>query len=185
MNGSLLKQMLEKDPNLVPLLEHEHSYLVRAMGDLMLRNSQAAETMEFAVQDGNGWHDNSGYDAALAEMEQVDNISKILGSVIEHAEVIPYPSAEEAGVTLGSCVELDDGIEPYIIRLTGQNYFTPREETQAEEIDVTSVRSPLGLALLGAKPGDIIRFALPSGDESELTIRSVRQMAAPSPGTEN
>ena len=52
-----------------------------------------------------------------------------------------------------------------------EQYLIGSIEERRDGIEVVSPTSPLGLALLGAKPGDEVTFEAPSG---QLTVHVVR-----------
>lgn len=179
MIGSILKQRLAEAPDLVVLLPQEHTELSLRMNELELRNMRAAANMADAVEDGNVWHDNSAYDAALAEMEQIDNISKALGPLLATAEVVSPPAIIETEATIGSRVIVDNGRTQFHAFLVGQNKFDldhiPIEGTDFEDTEIVSLRSPLGMAVLGSVVGQVVQYEIPGGQKMNITIQEIDQ----------
>ncbi len=179
MIGSVLKQNLMNTPDLVVLLPQEYTELGLRMDELMARNMRAASNMGEAVEDGNVWHDNSAYDAALAEMEQIDNISKVLGPMIAAAQVVAPPTIVEVEATIGSNVLINNGRSQFHVFLVGQNKFDLNEAiieaANLTDAEIVSLRSPLGLAVLGSVVGQVVQYELPGGQNMQLTVEDIDQ----------
>lgn len=99
--------------------------------------------------------ENADYDAARNEQAQIEARIQELEYKIEHAEIID--NKDKDIVNLGSVVTIsyDDGeIEEY--KLVGSMEADPFENKISNE-------SPLGVALLSHKIGDIVEVASPNG----------------------
>lgn len=99
--------------------------------------------------------ENADYDAARNEQAQIEARIQELEYKIEHAEIIDNKNKDI--VNLGSVVTIsyDDGeIEEY--KLVGSMEADPFENKISNE-------SPLGVALLSHKIGDIVEVASPNG----------------------
>lgn len=99
--------------------------------------------------------ENADYDAARNEQAQIEAKIQELEYKIEHAEIIDNKNKDI--VNLGSVVTIsyDDGeIEEY--KLVGSMEADPFENKISNE-------SPLGIALLSHKIGDIVEVASPNG----------------------
>lgn len=99
--------------------------------------------------------ENADYDAARNEQAQIEAKIQELEYKIEHAEIIDNKNKDI--VNLGSVVTIsyDDGeIEEY--KLVGSMEADPFENKISNE-------SPLGVALLSHKIGDIVEVASPNG----------------------
>lgn len=99
--------------------------------------------------------ENADYDAARNEQAQIEAKIQELEYKIEHAEIIDNKNKDI--VNLGSVVTIsyDDGeIEEY--KLVGSMEADPFENKISNE-------SPLGVALLSHKIGDIVEVVSPNG----------------------
>ena len=99
--------------------------------------------------------ENADYDAARNEQAQIEARIQELEYKIEHAEIIDNKNKDI--VNLGSVVTIsyDDGeIEEY--KLVGSMEADPFENKISNE-------SPLGVALLSHKIGDIVEVSSPNG----------------------
>ena len=99
--------------------------------------------------------ENADYDAARNEQAQIEAKIQELEYKLEHAEIID--NKDKDVVNLGSTVTIsfDDGeIEEY--KLVGSMEADPFENKISNE-------SPLGIALLSHKIGDIVEVASPNG----------------------
>ncbi len=99
--------------------------------------------------------ENADYDAARNEQAQIEAKIQELEYKLEHAEIID--NKDKDVVNLGSTVTIsfDDGeIEEY--KLVGSMEADPFENKISNE-------SPLGIALLSHRIGDIVEVASPNG----------------------
>ena len=108
--------------------------------------------------------ENGDYHAAKDFQGQMEARIRQLAGMIENCEIVEGTDGDI--VEPGSVVELryegDDDAE---------TYFYGSVEERGIEHDIISPRSPLGQALEGAKVGDKVDFASPSG--ANLTVEVV------------
>ena len=99
--------------------------------------------------------ENADYDAARNEQAQVEAKIQELEYKLEHADIIDNQNKDE--VNLGSIVTIsfDDG-ETEEYKLVGSMEADPFENKISNE-------SPLGIALLKHKIGDVVEVASPNG----------------------
>jgi len=76
------------------------------------------------------------------------------------------PSSDGAG--LGSLVWVQDDAG------RAARYVLVGRRTAGDEEGAISLGSPVGKALVGARPGDVVQVALPNGRERSLTVLDVR-----------
>lgn len=98
--------------------------------------------------------DNGAKDAAQAELGAVDGRIQVLESLLQRAAAAPVPGP---GVAPGMTVTLrwpDGGLETLFV---GPSLAAPAG------LDVVGPDAPLGAALLGAQPGQTVRFEAPNG----------------------
>ena len=105
--------------------------------------------------------ENGDYHAAKDTQGKMEARIRQLQAMLEHAEIVEEGSADGT-VAAGSVVTLryegDDDTERYLIGSI---------EERRDDVAVVSPGSPLGVALLGHKPGDKVDYEAPSG---KLTV---------------
>ncbi|KRE30892.1 gramicidin biosynthesis protein [Mycobacterium sp. Soil538] len=99
-------------------------------------------------------------DAWLARKHRIREIHELL-SRAGHTRIPPDDGVAEPGMVL--TVRFDDtgDIETFLLGTRG---------TTDDELDVYTVYSPLGSALLGAKPGRQCSYRLPTGRSQRVTL---------------
>ena len=100
--------------------------------------------------------ENSEYETARHEIGITETQIAELTDKIARAEIIEASNATE--ITIGAVVKVTDldSKRPDEFMIVGEG------ETRAD-VDTVSVSSPLGLALLGKKPGDVAEVEAPRG----------------------
>lgn len=101
--------------------------------------------------------ENADYDAARAEQAQVEGRIQELEKIMENVEIIE--KADTSKVGLGTTVKIkyiddDDDIEEY--RIVGSKEADPSNNKVSNE-------SPLAVAILGAKVGEVRSVESPNG----------------------
>ena len=112
------------------------------------------------IADARGYGDlseNAEYDAAREEQGLVESRIAEIEDILTNAEIIKVSKA--AGVTLGSKVELKHGSKTVNYHGVGPVEANPLEGKISNE-------SPIGLALMGKKVGDIASVMTPKGEIS-------------------
>jgi transcription elongation factor GreA len=112
------------------------------------------------IADARGYGDlseNAEYDAAREEQGLVESRIAEIEDILTNAEIIKVSKA--AGVTLGSKVELKHGSKTVNYHVVGPVEANPLEGKISNE-------SPIGLALMGKKVGDIASVMTPKGEIS-------------------
>ena len=100
--------------------------------------------------------ENGDYHAAKEEQGKMEGRIMHLQAILEDAEIVE----QEGGGTVaaGSIVTIryegDDDTERFLIGSI---------EERHDDLDVISPGSPLGAALVGARPGDLVEFETPTG----------------------
>lgn len=97
--------------------------------------------------------ENSEYDAAVEEQSLMENRISELENVLKSVKIIPEKQTSDF-VVIGSTVkiEMDDGIDEF--KIVGRVEADPSKKRISNE-------SPLGMALLGAKKGEVVDVATP------------------------
>ncbi|WP_193394047.1 transcription elongation factor GreA [Pseudonocardia sp. HH130629-09] len=112
--------------------------------------------------------ENGGYHAAREEQGQQEARIRQLQELLRTAQVGTVPSSSDEaspGTVLEIRYEDDDETEKVLLG--------SREEGSHGDLQVISPNSPLGAALLGAKPGDTREYQLPDGGRMTVTLASV------------
>ena len=101
--------------------------------------------------------ENADYDAARAEQAQVEGRIQELEKIMENAHIIKKGSTDK--VSLGTTVKIkyvdDDDIEEY--RIVGSKEADPSNNKISNE-------SPIAMAIMNAKAGEIRKVASPNGE---------------------
>ncbi|MEN8234346.1 MAG: transcription elongation factor GreA [Actinomycetota bacterium] len=107
------------------------------------------------ARDHGDLRENAEYDAAKNEQGLMEARIRKLDHLIETAEV---REVENSGlVEIGTVVTvIDDNEDEY-------EFFVAPSENQVQGMLLASPQSPLGLALLGAAPGDEVSYEAPGG----------------------
>ena len=109
--------------------------------------------------------ENADYDAARDEQAQVESRIKELEYKLEHSEIIENKKKNQ--VSLGSkiVIKYDDGEEDEYM-IVGSLEADPFNNRISNE-------SPIGIAVMGKKQGDVVSVASPNGSyEVEITAIS-------------
>ena len=112
--------------------------------------------------------ENGGYHAAREEQGQQEARIRQLQELLRTAQVGTSPtSLDEAapGTVLTIKYEDDEDTEKVLLG--------SREEGSHGDLQVISPNSPLGAALIGAKPGDTRSYQLPDGGSMEVSLVDV------------
>jgi transcription elongation factor GreA len=99
--------------------------------------------------------ENTAWDDAKDQQAFVEGRIAEIENILRHSSLIQPPKVHTA-VGLGSTVhlELEDGIQKYTI--VGSTEANPDEGRISND-------SPIGRALIGKKPGEVVEVAVPSG----------------------
>jgi transcription elongation factor GreA len=133
------------------------------LDDLVTRGRLEVATKIERARELGDLAENGDYHAAKDEQGHLEGRIRQLESLLERAEIIEAPP--EGVVAPGSIVTLvyegdaDD---------TAERYLVGHIEERSGDLDVISPTAPLGAALIGARPGDVVSFEAPTG---ELRVR--------------
>ncbi len=108
--------------------------------------------------------ENGDYHAAKEEQGKMEGRIAHLGALLERAEIVSVDhrlDAVRAGTVVSIRYDGDDEVEKYLIGSI---------EERREGVTVMSPGSPLGQALLGAKPGDTVSYQAPGGSLSVTVV---------------
>lgn len=136
-----------------------------------LQKIRNEKRLSISQADGDGWHDNFGFEQAISEEKMVIDRIYALDNEITSATIIDENSDNKTFVGVGSSVNLkldygDDDIEYFVGKLVA----FPGESSQANEI---TVNSSIGRSILQKKVGDTVQAIIPSGEKVNIEILDV------------
>lgn len=150
----------------IPVLPFEIQALRRIFGGLAERQRENAILLGESMQvSSETWHDNAAAEMINADSLGLSNQAEKLSRTVRGAVDLGYPHKDLGHVTLGSLVSVrysTGDIEPILITgaVTELPDFT--EFGLPAGCEALTLRSPLGLAILGTEPGSEVRY--PVGD---------------------
>lgn len=146
-----------------PMTRRGFEALLARKADLQRRIEDASHVAGVAAGEGHDWHDNPGYDGAVAEVQRLGQQLAELTRRLQRARIIGEPINHEV-VRMGHhvTVQVDGRVRQYQIGGTADS--NPRE-------GIISNESPLGAALLGLKEGEETHYEAPTG---KYRVRVVR-----------
>jgi len=109
--------------------------------------------------------ENSEYDTAKNDQGLMEARIRQLKHVIDHAEVLEVGDSEVVTVGTVATVIDEDGDE--------LDFFIAASENKVTGLLLASPDSPLGAALLGARPGDDVAYDAPGGTFS-YHVKAIR-----------
>jgi transcription elongation factor GreA len=110
--------------------------------------------------------ENAEYHAAKEEQGRMEARVRQLESLLRDAKVGEPPESDVVAPGVVVTLEIDGDEEIYLV--------TSTREERHEEFDVMSTSSPIGQAILGAHPGDVVAAEVPAG-AMDVTVKDVRQ----------
>ncbi len=141
-------------------LKAEHDDLVtRGRIDIARKIESARELGDLS--------ENGDYHAAKEEQGKMQGRILHLASLLQNAEIVEGGEGAEA-VTAGTTVSIryegDDAVEQYLLGSI---------EERVEGVEVMSTKSPLGSALIGHRPGDVVEYTTPTGATLKVELVAV------------
>jgi transcription elongation factor GreA len=128
--------------------------------------TQITARIEAAREEGD-LKENGGYHAAREEQGKNEARIRQLRQMLEHAHV--GTPEHDGTVKAGSLVTIrfagDDDTETFLLG--------SREETAHTDVDVYSVKSPLGQAVMGLEVGESGTYVAPNGKEIAVEVVAV------------
>ena len=142
-----------------------HQKLVDELEHLTTTGRREIEQRIAEARDHGDLRENAEYDTAKNDQGMMEARIRQLRHILNNAEV---REVEDSGaVTVGTVATVvdDDGDE--------LDFFVAPSENKVPGILLASPESPLGAALLGSRPGDVISYEAPGGTFS-YTVKAVR-----------
>ena len=135
------------------------------------KRREVAAKIKEAREQGD-WSENAEYDAAKDEQRDIELRIEEIDKILKNAEVVVEEDVDENVINVGSQVRLLD--------------MEFKEEMEYKIVGSTEVdclngkisnESPVGLALIGAKVGDVVEVEVPSGDMVKYEILEIQKAA--------
>lgn len=126
---------------------------------------ELAERLKQAISMGD-LSENADYHKAKEDQGFLEGRIQEIESILYNSQVIEAQASYEY-VQVGAQVTIqEDDYDPETYHLVGRKEADPREGKISHE-------SPIGKALLGHKAGDVVKAALPNGNEIEFKILKI------------
>ncbi len=140
------------------LSQEAYERLRAELEDLTTRGRvDIAQTIETARELGD-LKENADYHAARDDQGRMEARIRQLQSLIDNAVIVDVQEASDT-VAAGSVVALryegDDDVDRYLVGSI---------EERRSDVAVVSPASPLGLALMGHRQGDVVEYEAPGGN---------------------
>lgn len=110
--------------------------------------------------------ENAEYHSAKDEQGLNEDRIRLIEARLRNATITEV-DASSGRVGVGVVVTVQEGREK-------EDFFIGSMEDQPEGLEVVGVTSPMGKALMGAKKGDTVSYAGPTGQQFEVKITDVR-----------
>lgn len=134
-----------------------------------LAEAREEKHLSFLQADGDGWHDNFGYEQALRDEKRIISEMNALLETIHTATIVDDTwFANQVNVNSNIVLKLDYG-EGDVEEFKGKLVALPSEVMEGE----ISLNSPIGQAIIGKKEGDAISCLLNNGDKLKIEIISI------------
>lgn len=134
----------------------------------VVRRKEVAQKIKEAREQGD-LSENAEYDAAKDEQRDIEARIEEIEKILKNAEVADDDSANKGTVNLGCTVKVLD------IEYDEEIDFKLVGSTEAKSLEnKISNESPLGRALIGKKPGDLVIVETPSGEMNYKILKVTR-----------
>jgi transcription elongation factor GreA len=152
------------------LTQEAYDRLSRELEELIANRPALAAEINARREEGD-LRENGGYQAAREEQGKQEGRIAQLQALLRTAKVGEAPVAEGVGGP-GMLVTVrwdGDDEETFLIG--------SREEAETAGVQVYSAASPLGKALTGAREGDTVEYATPTGKRLSVTLVTAKPFA--------
>lgn len=137
----------------------------------LLQETRLEKRLSFSQADGDGWHDNFGYEQATREEKMIIGRINALNEEIASATIINEDLNDDIkSVVVGSfvCLKLDYGNND-VESFAGKLVALSGDITQNE----ITINSAIGRSILTKKIGDVVQAILPNGEKVNIEILNV------------
>jgi transcription elongation factor GreA len=140
----------------------------RLQAELHELKTQGRSSITAAIEEARAHGDlkeNAEYHSAKEEQGRMEARIRQLEELLRDAHIGETPPADEvaAGLIVTLLVEGDE-----------ETYFVGSREDSHDEYEVLSTSSPIGKAVLGAKPGDAVKAETPGG-ALDIKVKDLRR----------
>jgi transcription elongation factor GreA len=132
-----------------------HQKLVDELEQLTTVGREEVTARIAEARDHGDLRENAEYDAAKNEQGLMEARIRQIRHILENSEVQEVVDSGEVTVGTVATVVDDDGDE--------MEFFVAPSENKVAGLILASPTSPLGTALIGAKPGDEVSYEAPGG----------------------
>ncbi len=150
----------------IPLSQAAYDRIKVEHDDLVTRGRiDIARKIETARELGD-LSENGDYHAAKEEQGKMAGRINHLANLLENGVIVEAANSTEVqpGTVVGIRYEGDDDVERYLLGSI---------EERVEGVEVMSAGSPLGVALVGHKVGDVVEYETPTGAKLKVEIVTV------------
>ena len=133
-----------------------------------LKAIRSEKRTSYSQADGDGWHDNFGYEQAMREEQMIVEEIEALSETIRTATFIEEEHHKsKVGVRSRLTLILDYGdgdVEEFVGEFVA---------LKTDSSDNISLNSPIGKAIFGKNEGDTCKCVLPNGEKITITILKI------------
>jgi transcription elongation factor GreA len=161
--------MTQIEHDTIWLTKEAHAKLQQELAELRGPVRQAIIDRISSSRDEGDLKENGGYHAAKDEQGKVEDRIRQIEDMLRRAEV--GTPADDGTVSPGMKVSYkyvgDDEVEELLL---GAQEIKKALEPDDASIAVVSPQSPLGSAIIGARKGDTVTYATPTGKDLQVEI---------------
>lgn len=178
-NSSEIKKIINE--GYTPVLRFEERVLRAELGRLGLEQDGLSRLLGEAMeQSSETWHDNAPADAVNYQSKLLAGQAETIIGDLKRAVAVDYPRQGTETATLGSIVSVTYGRDYEVsdMLIAGLCRKLPKLTEKApfgDEVEVATIRSPLGAAVLGLAMGDSVTYDA-NGRKITVVVSKVQQV---------
>lgn len=135
----------------------------------VVKRKEVAQKIKEAREQGD-LSENAEYDAAKDEQRDIELRIEEIDKILKNAEVVVEEDVDNDAVNIGCSVRLKD------IEFDEEMVYKIVGSTEADVLgNKISNESPVGVALIGSKAGDIIEVETPNGEVVKYEILEIQK----------
>lgn len=160
-------------PNTRYLLPHELTLLQNAIKRMSLEQGELGVLLAEAMdQSSETYHDNAPQEVIVSESVVLTKRAEPYIRALGKLQVVHYPLADSAFVTIGKRVSLRLNTSDFVIDVVGASWLY--EEVNEHDIGTASYDSPIAKEVLNKSPGESIDTII-NGKHANIEILDVQQ----------
>src|SRR5687768_329761 len=152
------------DTQVTWLTQEAYDRLKHELDELIARRPVIAAEINARREEGD-LRENGGYHAAREEQGKQEARIRYLQELLRTAQVGEAPRADTVGPGTVVTIHFDDDTDDTETFLLGS-----REIASTTDLTVYSPESALGVAIVGARAGQIVTYTAPSGADIKVTV---------------